>query len=494
MRRFLLFLVFLGMGSILAPAQAAPGEFEVYELSVPHPVRKEVHAVATDGGAGRSLVVAGVDEDGRARLSVFPSGEKGELLSKPDRTVALPENVLALDAGNGALYALVPDGVLRWDPKDDSFERVVSARSIFQLRPPTKLIPVSFLDDVDGDGEADIVLPDFGGYRLFLREGDGFRAGPVLRIAAIAHHQEYNRRITYRPVPVYFLDVNGDGEQDAIAVRGGELLFFEGRGGGTFADGAVVPLGLGITERFLGDDVGGVDVDHTDQTWKRVVRVADFDGNGAVDLFTHTVESTGLFDKTHAFGLHPGIQGETFRYRADEGRRIETNVVIDTPTFADLNGDGGLDFGTWSVDFGIGTIFGWLVSGTIDLEVSYYALRKDGTYANVPDRREEVEVAFDLSSGKPTVPPWFLADVDGDGRLDLVLGEGEDRLRVFLGDGSKGLFADEPVVTKVRLPGNGRDLVSPADVNADGKTDIVIRYGEVDGDDLGGKLKVLVAK
>lgn len=491
--RLLRGVLFLAL-MMVADASAEEEDFDVYELAVSHPVRQSVFAVKTPGGGGRSLVAAGMQDDGVARLSVYRLAADGKLSSKPARVITLPGDVLALDADDDALYALTPRGVSRWNPEDDSFAPVAKAPSIFQLR-ARQLIPLSFLQDIDEDGDSDIVLPDFTGYRLFYQEeGGAFAVGPVLEIPAVAHHQEYNHRITYRPVQVYFVDVDSDGQRDALAVRGGSMLLFSGRGPRAFAEGKTVPLGLGITERFLGDDVGGVDVDHTNQTWKRVVQVADFDGEGGVDLFTHTVESEGLFDKTHVLQLHPGTKGKGVAFDSSGAGRIPTHVVIDTPVFSDVNGNGRLDFGTWTNDFGIGTIFGWLVSGTVDLEVSYYALGEDGTYPSEPSRREEVEVAFDLSSGKPTVPPWFLADVNGDGRPDLVLGEGEDKLRVFHGDGSPGLFEEDPRVTEVRLPGNGRDLVSPADVNGDGKTDVVLRYGRVDGDGLDEKMRVLMAR
>lgn len=479
-------------GLLVSGAWAEPGGFESYELEVSHPVRQSVFALNTSDG--RRLVAGGVDDAGDAFLSVYPLDEGGRPGSKPARVVKLPAGILALDADADGLYGLTPDGVTRWDPKTDRFEPVAGAKSIFQLR-ARQLIPISFLQDIDRDGDADIVLPDFEGYRLFLRRDDGsFSPAGLLEVPAVAHHQEYNHRITYRPVRLFVVDADDDGTLDAVAVRGGSMLFFPGTGPGAFGPGKSIPLGLGITERFLGDDVGGVDVDHTDQTWKRVVHIADFDGKGGADLFTHTVESEGLFDKTHLLQLHPKKAGAGFSFESSPDDRVDTNVVIDTPVFADVNDDGRLDFGTWSVDFGVGTIFGWLVSGTVELEVSYYALREDGTYGDEPDRREEVEVAFDLSSGKPTVPPWLLADVDGDGRLDLVLGEGDDRVRVFRGDGSKELFASDPVVTKVRLPGNGRDLVSATDVNGDGKTDLVLRYGRVDGDGLDRTMRVLLAE
>lgn len=487
----MLVAVLFGAGST---ARAEPGGFTVQELSVAHPVRQSVFSVETSPGGDRSLVAAGVDDAGKGWMSVYPVDEDGVQGPKAERTLALPDDVIALDSDGRALYALTPDGIARWQPGSNQFELVAKATSLFQLR-PRHLVPFSFLSDVDGDEDLDVVLPDFRGVRLFLHQADGsFTKGPILDVPAIAHHQEYNRRITYRPVRLYFLDADGDGVRDAAAVRGGIMLFFAGTGPGAYAPGKEIPLGLGITERFLGDDVGGVDVDHTDQTWKRVVAVADFDGSGRADLFTHTVESQGLFDKSHVLQLHAGKNGKGFSFGNETGDRIDTNVVLDTPVFEDVNGDGRMDFGTYSVDFGVGTIFNWLVSGTIDLEVAYYALGEDGRYGAEPSRREEVEVAFDLSSGKPTVPPWLLADVDGDGRKDLVLGEDDSKLQVFLGNGSAELFAETPVVTETRLPGNGRDLVSALDVNADGKTDVVLRYGKVDGENLDGTMRVLVAQ
>ena len=472
---------------------AQEGTFEVEELDLSHPVRHAIFSLEDPDTSRPVLAVAGVDEEGVARLSLFPIDQKGGLSAKAGRILRLPRQVIALDAAGGTLYALMPDGVYRWNLDTARFSRVLESASIFQSRPSLKLVETSFLQDVDGDGDADVVLPGFAEVALALQDERGrFRRGTSLDVPAISYHQEYNRRITYRPISIYFLDGDGDGTRDAIAIQGGSMLFFAGLGPGRFAPARVVPLKLGITDRFLGDQVG--DVGHEDQVWKRVVRVDDFDGNGAMDLFTHTIESKGLFDKKHRFDFHPGVSEAPFVQQSGDGQGIDTDVVIDEPLFADVNGDGRLDFGAWSVDLGVGTIFGWLVTGTVDLEVSYYALRPDGTYSDEPDRREVVEAGFDLSSGKPAVPPWFVADVNGDRRQDLVLGEGEDRLRVFLGDGSVQLFQREPVLTRVKLPGNGRDLVSPVDVNRDGKEDLVIRYGKIDGEGLDRKLRVLLAR
>jgi FG-GAP-like repeat len=491
------------LGALAALVSAAHGDadpsaggFRSHELRLPHPVRQAAFVVPTAGGAERSLVVAGVMGDGTAMLSTFAPARDGSLPAEPTRSRRLADEVLALDADREALYLLTPGAVLRWDPDTDSFRTVAAVQSIFQVRPPNELIPVRFVRDVDGDGDSDLVVPDFLGYQIFLQAADGtFTEASHLALRPIAHHQEYNKRITYRAIPLYFHDVDGDGKLDALAVRGESLLVFAANGEGHYAAPRELALGLGITESFLGDDVGDIDIDHTDRTWKRVVQVRDFDGDGVIDLFAHRVRSTGLFDKAHSLELHRGaLRDGSLEFSSQPPSRVESAVIVDDPSFHDIDGDGRLDFGTWSVDFGLTTILGWLVTGTIDLEVSFYRLGADGKYPPTPTRREEVEVAFDLKSGKPSVPPAFLADVNGDGRADLILGSGSGELKVFLGTGDERLFAKTPIVTPVELPGNGRDLVSAADVNGDGKDDLLIRYGAVDGAEKAKTMKVLIAR
>ncbi|MBM4267565.1 MAG: VCBS repeat-containing protein [Deltaproteobacteria bacterium] len=473
----------------------APTTFETYELQLQHPVRQDAFVVPTTPEGTRSLIVAGVKDDGEAMMSAFPLAKDGSLPAKAATVKKLPAEVVALDTDGSSLYLLTPEAVWRWDPATDEFRTVAKGGSMFQVRPPNELIPIRFLRDADGDGDADLVLPDFPGYRVLLQDQDGsFTETARLRVQPIAHHQEYNRRITYRAVPLYLADADGDGIVDAMAVQGDNLVLFHGEGKGAFAEAEKIPLGLGLTERFLGDDVGDVDIDHTNQTWKRALRVRDFDGDGVVDVLAHRVKSTGLFDKQHSLELHRGSRkGSQLEFGKHPPVRVESTVVVDDPVVEDMDDDGGVDFSTWSVEFGVGAILGWLVTGTIDLDVSLYRLNAEGGYPERPSRHEEVEVAFDLQSGKPTLPPAFLADVNGDHRKDLILG-GENEIRVFPGNGSADLFTVDAEVTKVRIPGNGRELVSAADVNGDGKDDLLVRYGHVDGEDLAKTMKVLIAE
>jgi hypothetical protein len=105
-----------------------------------------------------------------------------------------------------------------------------------------------------------------------------------------------------------------------------------------------------------------------------------------------------------------------------------------------------------------------------------------------------MDAAFDLSTGKPSVPPALLADLTGDGRTDLAIGEGEERLFVYAGNGSDEIFERKPLEIEVRLPGNGRDLVTAQDVDTNGADDVIIRYGRVDGSARRTTMQLLLSK
>lgn len=140
-----------------------------------------------------------------------------------------------------------------------------------------------------------------------------------------------------------------------------------------------------------------------------------------------------------------------------------------SPSFGDLDGDGDID-----------CLVGEGGSGGGNGKFNYF--RNDGT-ASAPDF-----TAFNNGSGSNpledvdvgTYSAPFLVDLDADGDLDIVIGEGDGVLNFYRNNGS-GSFSNR---TGSNNPFNGIDIGTfsiPALVDVDGDGDMDLFIGEGDG-------------
>ncbi|MEL6200705.1 MAG: VCBS repeat-containing protein, partial [Pseudomonadota bacterium] len=85
-------------------------------------------------------------------------------------------------------------------------------------------------------------------------------------------------------------------------------------------------------------------------------------------------------------------------------------------------------------------------------------------------------------------PTVEFGDLDGDGRQDLILKRGRDKLgwRRNLGDGR---FERRNTDMELRAPKNGSNVFA-ADLDGDGNDEIIVRYDMQDGDELRRTLRI----
>jgi len=277
------------------------------------------------------------------------------------------------------------------------------------------------LADINNDKKLDIVVPDpFGDVYIFYGTGKGtFTAGPVYPLQSCGDCSNFL---------VAAGDFNGDGTLDVLDTDGFYTNTVSlGRGDGTFQTAQSFPFAL--------------------EGQYQNIAVADFNGDGIPD-----VAAQGLTSGSIAVVL--GAQHGTFTTK-----QVITTVCTNTFTYGiaagDVNGDGKADVvavfggGSGSCDHEVAVLEG-LGTGKFKKAVFY----PTGAGANA----QEQEI--------------YLVDINGDGKLDIVIANSDGTLSVLLNKGN-GTYTTEALVPAVANLYYQESLTF-ADFNGDGKMDIAL--------------------
>lgn len=312
--------------------------------------------------------------------------------------------------------------------------------------------------DIDADGDTDLVV----GQTILQNAGDGTftSTGTVTEYAGFQ--------------PSRLVDVNGDGAADLVTgaadgtlPAGGYLELADGDGG--FGDATLVfdnPHGLALD--FAVADVSGDG--HVD-----IVFVApDHASTPATSLVVHLGDGTGSFGPAQRQSLGLGVLADAvLAHDIDEDGDLD--IVAASPSADDQilifpnDGAGQMGPATGLYPRTGREICGLVVvdldeDGHLDLLVgdprsSRVLLRRgDGTGAFLPDEPRAVALG--------TCPePQLVADITGDGRLDLVTGG----VKVLRDDGVGGYVEDRGVL-------DGWPIV--AELDGDGRPDLAVERSE----------------
>ncbi len=346
------------------------------------------------GAEPRGIVAADIDGDGRRDLVVADSQDDAVAVL---RNTTLPGSMTASFAA------------------PDTF--TVPAR-------PEHLV----VADLNGDGRLDIGVTDtisFASTLLFNTTPPGsahydFGTSSIIPVAGF-------------PAGIATSDINGDGIADILVcdeIDGTMLTLL----GGSVSDRAIPAFG----ERH--DFEAGPQPMH--------VAVADFNGDGMADLVVNNVLDSSvsvLLNATPPSATEPAFSPR--QVLATGGQPVQ-------PVAPDLNGDGRPDVA---------------VVNTLDGSVS---VLMNTTAAGASAASFAAAQAFDVEGG--TMPSIAVADANRDGKMDLFVATGGG-VRVLVnttGAGAGTASFDSTLAQLAIFP----DFVTTADINLDGAPDIVTTY------------------
>jgi len=357
----------------------------------------------------------------------------------------------------------------RYDPDAASLYPSCSSANVIQYVAPvaangfqpvaTYAVPASsyvVMADFSGDGKTDLALNAKGVVMVLLGHGDG-TFGPALSSAA-----------GLQAGPMAVADFNGDGKPDLVVASydglgDGSVNVLLGRGDGTFQ----APLAYATR-----NDVSSV-------------AVADFNGDGSADI---AYVAGGV-----TLGLLLGNGDGTFQsgptYLLSDSQSYPSGNQVLAMVVGDFNGDGKADVALATYPSGITVLLG-NGDGSLQTGLNYTSL--GGATSLVMgdfngDGRPDLAVSFSSSPGMTVLllgkgdgtfqaapnqysgTPMAVCDLNGDGKLDLVLSGTGNSVQVLAGNGDGTFLA--PVI----VPSGGTTrAVAVGDLNGDGRPDLAM--------------------
>ncbi len=381
-------------------------------------------------GGASTVSTADFNGDGHADLAVVYSGTSS--------------NGVAILLGNG----------------DGTFQSPVSY--------PTGANAISAaIADLNGDGKLDIAVTGEGpgSVTILLGKGDGtFTTGATVTSG-----------LTQVPDAIIAADFNGDGKMDlALSNATGTVSILLGNGDGTFKSPTTFPAGSyctylaaadfnkdgkldlvvtnsgsGLVSVLMGNGDGtfGAPIAYSTTSDPTSVVITDFNHDGNLDIVTGT-GTPGIITGNFGSGEIAVLLGNgdgTFR----GGPLYSTPSPLYSIATADLNGDGKPDLVTANDSANSLSILLNKGSGTFSGPTTY---------------------ALTQTSGSPVKPRFVaLADLNGDSKIDLALANSSGSVSVSLGNGD-GTF-QAPIYNTT---GSNSVMVAVADLNADNKPDLVV--------------------
>jgi hypothetical protein len=421
----------------------------------------------------------------RREVRIYRAREDGSY--EPPHSLPLPLSVLGLEAGppgtpvvaltdeGASVLRLGADGAPRLEPWITD-PPVLAGTGNF-------LGDLHLMQDVNGDGAADLLLPGRDSLAVYLGRGEGKglarRAASRLPVPGERYRSVASDLEHKYPLPDVE-DVTGDGRPDLVfrdpARRWRAVWVARNAGQGRFLPAVEVPLGTGERRGPNPVWMGSLTGDGQPQ----VVFRQSLDDPKRGGLRKELEKARQPHGRLTLRRLSKDLVPEKTPYRTFDvtGYGFEdAESEMDLPGgFRDLNGDGRQDLVTMTLDVGLPKLLGSLATKrlSVGLDFHVWCQQPDGGFRAVKGLDLSGTFRVDLDDLRVSQLSLFSGDFDGDGRADFVqLGRGR-RVTIHRGRPDCSFPAAPDLAFDLREEPRDLSLVQIRDLDGDGRSDLLV--------------------
>ena len=486
-------------GTLVTATSAIAEPFNVTSLDLDFTVSRPPLSANLTPHAGKEIVVFGRNKAQAQQIAILAMVD--DTLQQVDR-FAIGEQYFGYDistfnaeSGSDTLYFLASDHIGQYQyPQQDGDARLLafmSAHSIYRITHMNYMKHIDFIYDINNDGLSDVVLPDFRELNVWLSHPE--RDYKQVSLPINSHTLLERNEFTASPAQVFTLDMNDDSLLDMVYLNDGILTMHLAHKRHFEAHNVPIRSDVYAVDWWeqLGED--GQPLDQSDLKYRKLERVEDVNGDAIPDLVVRYTQSSSVFDRTNDYEVYYGTRNTDtiVSYAATPNTTISADGTLTDLQLQDIDGDGSKEVMVASFELGVGQVVSALLASSIDQDVLLYWQNSEGQYPKKPTLDYETEMSFSISKGRASEPLVLLSDINGDGRKDLLFSQDDNELVYRLNDGAQSFARSKQV--RAPMPKSGNQ-VSTADINQDGKDDLIFYYGKLDAPALQKRITVMIAQ